>query len=376
MTATHRPPSPAEAAREPASAAAMDAYFVPKVMEGNPYQPLLARALEKTGVRVEAKGILTTKFMKRIETRAARRPQVLHLHWVGQYMIRPSLAGSMAATARFLARVWRLRRSGARVVWTVHNLVQHESKRPTWERWALTAHLRIVDKAIVHSEGAARETARCLRYPKERLAIIPHGHFVDWYPNTISREEARQRLGVAPGSKTLLFFGRLRAFKGVPELLDAFGRTEDPNAVLLIAGEQWDLELVQLVHARAAADPRVRAQIGFVPEEDVQLYMNAADAVALPFRAGVTSGSAVLAMSFGKALIVAQAPSLVGVPPEGGAIFFDGRQPDGLQRALDTAFSADLDAMGARNLEHVQQWSWDRIARMTRRVYEDNDDHD
>jgi beta-1,4-mannosyltransferase len=371
MTSTHTPSSPAEASLESASAAELDAYFVPKVMEGNPYQALLKRGLESIGVRVDVKQELTGKLIDRIAKRSERRPQVLHLHWTGQFMIRPSLGGSIVATARFLSRVWRARRSGARVVWTIHNLVQHESERRTWERWALTAQMRLVHKGIVHSEAAARETARCLRFPAERLAIVPHGDLGASYPNTISREEARQRLGVAAESKVVLFFGRLRRFKGVPELVDAFSRIEERDAVLLVAGEEWEPETVEYLQARAATDPRIRLYIAFLPPEDVQIYMNAADVVALPFLDGITSGSATLAMSFGKALVAADAPSLVGVPPEGGAIFYKGRDPDGLQRALESALRADLVAMGARNREEAQRWDWGTVARMTRAVYED-----
>lgn len=371
MTAT-QPATPVDAApREATNAppAAIDAYLIPNVGKGNRYQPLLAEGLEAAGIRVQLKQDLTPKLMKRIVERGARRPQIVHLHWQ-TYLTRPSLPGSIRASTSFLTRLVRLRRNGARLVWTVHHLIPDEHSHQAWERLTLTAQGRIVHQAIVHSRGAAEETVRFLRVPEEKLSIIPHGHYADAYPNTISREDARAQLGIAADKSVLLFFGRIRELKGVPELLDGFAQVSNTDAVLLIAGDPWTDPLRRLVEQRAAANPRIRIALGFIPEEDVQVYMNAADCVVLPFRSGITSGSLALSMSFGKAIVAANTPSLASVPPEGGAIFFDQKRPGALPAALEQAAGTDLRAMGERNQEHIMQWGWDRVGRLTRRVYE------
>jgi glycosyltransferase involved in cell wall biosynthesis len=347
----------------------MDAYHIPSVGEHNPYQTLLARGLQAAGIRVEMKKQVNAKLANRIVRRAATRPQVVHVHWPSM-LSRPTLAGSIIASTSSLTRLARVRRSGVRIIWTVHQLVGHENAHPAWERLALMALVRVAHQPIVHSRGAAGEAAQVLRYPEARFSIIPHGHYADWYANDISREEARARFDIAPDKTVFLFFGRIREFKGVPELLDAFAQLSRPDVALLIAGDPWTDDLQRLINERAAADRRIRATFGFIPDDDVQLYMNASDAIVLPFRAGVTSGSLALAMSFGKAAVAANAPSLAGVPPQDGAIFFDQARPGALVEALERAAGTDLHAMGERNREHIMRWDWDRVGRLTRRVYE------
>ena len=66
----------------------------------------------------------------------------------------------------------------------------------------------------------------------------------------------------------------------------------------------------------------------------MQMYLRAADAVVLPYKDVLTSGSAILAMTFGQPVI---APA-IGCLPESlgaeGTILYDPSTPDGLERAL------------------------------------------
>ena len=72
--------------------------------------------------------------------------------------------------------------------------------------------------------------------------------------------------------------------------------------------------------------------LGAVPDDRMQVYLRAADAVVLPYRDVLTSGSAILAMTFGQPVI---APA-IGCLPESlgseGTILYDADAPDGLER--------------------------------------------
>ena len=95
----------------------------------------------------------------------------------------------------------------------------------------------------------------------------------------------------------------MRPYKGVTELLSAFAALPDADARLVIAGKALDDAYAARVTALAAADDRVRLDLGFVPDDELQVYLRAADVVATPFLEIFTSGSVLLAMSFGKAVI-------------------------------------------------------------------------
>jgi glycosyltransferase involved in cell wall biosynthesis len=61
---------------------------------------------------------------------------------------------------------------------------------------------------------------------------------------------------------------------------------------------------------RARANPRVASNFNQIPDEDIQLYMNAADVVVLPYRNVLNSGVLQLAYSFAKPVVAAAVGSL------------------------------------------------------------------
>ena len=111
--------------------------------------------------------------------------------------------------------------------------------------------------------------------------------------------------------------------------------------------------------------PRIDLRLSFVPDDELPVLLAAADAVVLPFRDILTSGSAILAMSYGRAVI---APSLGCLPetldPE-AAILYDPLGPDALGRALEQALDADLEAMGAHARLLADHLAWRPIAAAT-----------
>jgi glycosyltransferase involved in cell wall biosynthesis len=97
----------------------------------------------------------------------------------------------------------------------------------------------LCDAVICHCEAAAGSVAEAYELDPElrrRLHVIPHGNYIDVYPNTLSRAEARSRLGLPEGARVLLFIGAVRAYKGIEELLAAFRTLDEPNARLVVAG--------------------------------------------------------------------------------------------------------------------------------------------
>src|SRR4029450_158253 len=113
-------------------------------------------------------------------------------------------ARSVAAfvAALLVARVLRYR-----IVWTVHNALPHEPHRvhPVL-RWLLVRPARLV----VHGEAARAAIPGGRRAP----AIVPHGHYIGFYPDDVSPWEARQALGLGAEERVFACFGQLRAHQG------------------------------------------------------------------------------------------------------------------------------------------------------------------
>ncbi|MDJ0689878.1 MAG: glycosyltransferase [Xenococcaceae cyanobacterium MO_188.B32] len=231
---------------------------------------------------------------------------VIHLQWV-ETLCRPRFNKkySWYFLLRNLRRLIFLKSQGYQLVWTVHNTLAHECSSPKIEkslRWFLRY---LCSDIIVMSEYSRREFARMYRRTK-RVHIIPHGNYIGFYPNQVSRVDARHKLGIAPQQKVLLYFGMVRHYKGINHLIAAFNQLKDSNVVLLIAGIPYDPDLCAEIEQAAQRDSRIRLRLEFIPDEDIQIYMNACDWVVLPYQKILNSGSVLLALSFARPVIVPQ----------------------------------------------------------------------
>src|SRR5436190_1293709 len=107
--------------------------FLPDGTPWNPYQARLANALERRGLDVR----LGSRFRVLPLLRGAplwNRPHVLHLHWTHQFMVGRSPLRTLIKTLLFAFELATLRATGVTIIWTVHNLVGHESPHPRLER--------------------------------------------------------------------------------------------------------------------------------------------------------------------------------------------------------------------------------------------------
>jgi beta-1,4-mannosyltransferase len=347
--------------------------FLPNYAAANPYQRELAKALLERGVRVTMAGA-PRRNPAPIVWGWLRRgcPRVVHLHWTHQYLGGADTTPGPLIRARFIGQLRLLRMLGVRLVWTVHNLGSHEGANDPAE---MAVHRRLVelsDAVICHCE-AAKEAA-AVEYAlspelRQRLHVVPHGSYVGVYPNTISRTEARNRLKLPLDARVLLFIGTVRPYKGLEDLLAAFRNVGHPGLRLIVAGRPRRPEAAAPIVAAASADPRVSLRLDYVPDDRLQVLLNASDAVVLPFRDILTSGSMILAMSFGRAVVAPSRGCLPSTLPPGGGILYDPDEPRGLEQALRAALDSDLVTMGARNLERARELDWGPIAAATEALY-------
>jgi glycosyltransferase involved in cell wall biosynthesis len=371
----------ADAPADPA-AEQLEVLVLPDYTDVNPYQRRLADGLAERGVSVTTaeKG----RWLPVLEVvRAEGRPDVLHVHFFHQMMIAskftPPLRGvlSVLLSARLVVELLVLRAAGVTVVWTAHDLLNHERHAVRTERLFKHVIVRaLCDGVVVHCERATDTLVDTFALPervREKVTVIPHGHFVDDYPNEVSRTAARAHLEVGQEETVYLFFGWIRRYKNVPLLIETFAELDAEAATLLVAGNPRTEALERAVREAARGVDGVRTRLEFVPDEEVQYYMNAADAVVLPFRTGrqtlLTSGSALLAMSFGRALIAPRLGCIGDVLDEDGGFCYAESDRAALRTAMREALEADLASMGEHNYRTVRQFEWGPIVDRTLAVY-------
>lgn len=293
---------------------------------------------------------------------------IVHIHWPDFGLASDGPLSRRLSFLAFHAAIVTLRVLRFRVVWTAHNVLPHE--RRTSDDAAAARELGGAAHAIIVHAGTTLPQLAEVAIPTDRAVIIPHGHYRGVYPVTQTRAEARADLALKESHVAVLFFGLIRPYKGVPELVRIFVECARHEACLIIAGACHDPEADRAI--KEAADRRVVHRDGYVEDGEVAAYFLAADLVCLPFRRVTTSGSLMLAMTFGRPVIAPRVGAIAGLPEDVG-FFYDADDPLGLRKALTDALArpGDRRARGSAAAAYAGRFSWDELARMTYRVYRD-----
>lgn len=340
----------------------------------NPYQHLLADALRAHDVEVRlAPGPRRITLLPVTSAwLGAGRPPVIHIHWTHRYLGRGEGWRARLADARFLAELRALRALRVRIVWTVHNLGGHDGRRSSRDVAMHRALVRAARAVICHCQAARAaviETYALAPTDTARLHVIAHGSYVGAYPDDIDRASARARLDLPDDARVLLFVGQLRRYKGVEDLIACVRRMDQPDLRLVIVGRPVDAAIEAALRAAADGAPGVSLDLRSIPDDEIQVYLRACDAVVLPFRDVLTSGSAILAMSFGRAVIAPRLGCLPETLTDDAAILYDPSAPEALREALSTALGADLVGLGEAAARRASALGWDAIAAETAALY-------
>ncbi len=339
----------------------------------NPYGRMMITSLERLGVdvrRIPYRHLLCLDALK-------EKPDVIHFQFIDPYIL-PAYRSRETCRALFkgplfLVQVLILRLCGCRIVWTIHNLGNHDKRRPNVEWFYSLLFCRLAHALITHGKSAQEAVVRRYRLTRQshRLHVVHHPNYIDAYPNTISQKEARTRLGIEPSRLLFLFFGQIRPYKGLMELIDAFRDLQPIDADLWVAGEATEQGLADELTRADANIHSLHCTLKRIPDLDVQIYMNACDVVVLPYRRILTSGAALLAMSFGRVCVAPRLGCLTELLDQHGAFLYDPADPAGLRNALSNAAEAraELSGMGQYNRRRAAEYSWPRAADTYLEIY-------
>ncbi len=344
--------------------------FVLPRENNNPYQSILYKEMEALGVQVTYGCSLTAshtlnQLLLPIETLVRRMTgtRLVHIHWTYGFEVYGSHHWPFlrrVSEAWFYLWLWAVRVSGMRLVWTAHNTL------PIGPRFSddVAARQRLVtasDLVISHSQATLAELAQLGIVPRKSV-VIPHG------PYEVTRERGDLRPPATSLPRKFLFFGMVEEYKGIDTLLTAFAELPSGLAAeLMVVGECRDSSLKASLTALARRSVLpITLKFERVAESEVSKLLEDADAMVLPYRQSTTSGSALLALTHGRPLIVPDLPGLAELPDE-AVIRYD-RTVDGLINALTDLIYADsgvLAKMSTAGYAYCESISWESIARKT-----------
>lgn len=242
-----------------------------------------------------------------------------------------------------------------------HNVIPHESF-PMAGRLA-KMFLSGMSLLVTHSESDTRE-AEALE-PDSRLLRLYHPVYDQYVDPGVTREKAREKLGYSEYVRLVLFFGLVRSYKGVQDLVRAMKLLPD-DVLLLIVGESYSerSEIVNAISSLGLSD-RIRWIDRFVPDREVPLYFSSADVVVLPYRHATQSGVAQIALSFGSILVLTDTGGLSELVDPGSTGFLARPWcPADLAESIRSALELRKDPeTSGRILRKADSFSWENYAR-------------
>ena len=328
---------------------------------GNPYNRLLYDAVAAQGVEVD-EFTLQRALMGNYD--------LWHVHWPDDFLSYRSPLTAAAYVMAELVLMALARRRGTRVVWTIHDLGPHESYHPWLEGIFWRFFPRMVDGFVTLSEVGRSAALR--RYPSLREvpgAVVPHGHYRPAYPDPMPRTAARERLGLNEDAPVAVYVGRIRPYKSVEPLVYAFRSVPNDDARLLVAGNPSGDAIERQIRRAARGDDRIDLDLRFIPDEHIPVVLGAADLVVLPYEDILHSGSALLALSFNRPVLVPNRGAMSELQADVGTDWvhtYDGRlTPDDVADALGWA-RAD----GRPDAAPLDDLEWEALAEQTVTLYD------
>lgn len=317
----------------------------------NPYQRVVNEGLRKNGITI-ARTPPAFSMLRHFP-----RCDWVHLNWPETQFADSRPGRRVARLDRFARTVRRVKRRGTKILWTVHNEFPHEGGDEEFYRRANATLCDIADLIHVHFPEAADLLERQYGAAPEAIHVMQHPLYGDVYGDLVPAREARKQFGIGPEAKVILVFGYLRQYKGIEAAVEGFLKTKDDTLRLLVAGKPEDENTRNALQAAAGEDVRIVLRLGHVAPSEVMPLFAAADAFLFPSRRFFTSGSLMLALTYGVPVIAAPVNHALTFA---GRSFFNPWEPgtaDRLAQLMDS-LGVWLDGVGSDVWERVRtEWT-------------------
>ena len=171
-----------------------------------------------------------------------------------------------------------------------------------------------IHRFITMSEKVNLDLKKFTHKPSQNIVHPMYDNFGE----KVSKEEARQHLGLPIHEKIILFFGFIRKYKGLDILLEAMHNSsiQKANIKLLIAGEYYDSkELYQSMIDKYNLANSLYLRTQFIDNSEVKYYLGSSDFVIQPYKQATQSGVTPLAYHFEKPMLVTNVGGLSALVP-------------------------------------------------------------
>jgi len=282
----------------------------------------------------------------------ALKPQVVIIRfWI------PFMGPALGALAK------RIRKNGILVIGLVDNAIPHESRG--FDKVLSTLFFKNCSAFFTLSTSVADDLKRLA--PGKDIQTSPHPVY-DIFGNSVTKSEARQKLGLEPDQKYILFFGFVRAYKGLDLLIEAMGNEGLKNfkVKLIVAGEFYEDEqkYTDLI-AKHGLHESVIIRSDYIPQEEVKYYFCACNIVAQTYRTATQSGVTQIAYHFERPMLVTDVGGLAEIVPNEKVGYVVQPNANAIAEALQRFFSDKSyeDTYSQNAVLEKERFSWSHFTR-------------
>ncbi len=347
--------------------------------EPNPYQELLYRRIREKGIPCK---YFTSSFVEkhgfiygipsmpfRLLFKRLTGSNIFHLHWAYHFLIPiPGKIGRYLSSLYAIYFLFFVKLFGFKLVWTVHNIMPHENQFHN-DKLIYNLFYALADAKIVHTEETIKRLAD-KGFDSKNTYVIEIGNYLGLYQNTISKEEARKKLEIDAKDYVFLFIGMVKKYKGIQDLLKTYsyllGKKHLKDTKLIIAGKPFDTETTEFISNFAKEEPSILPTLKYIPDNELQVYLNACNSVVLPFKDITTTSSALLAFGFKRAVVAPLIGAITTFPQDTG-YYYD--KSEGLIKGLQDAYKNGTSNKGENAFEYVKTLKWENSAEKTINLY-------
>ena len=286
---------------------------------------------------------------------ARQRPElVVFRYWL------PFMGPALGTIARIIRK-----NKYSRILAITDNVVPHETRpgdMPFTRYFLKACHGFITMSRSVQQDLEQFE-------PRKPSLYLPHPLY-DNFGAAESKAEACQALGLDPKYNYILFFGFIRAYKGLDILLKAMADDRVKALAglkLIVAGEFYEdaAPYQQLIQELNLQD-RLVLRTDFIPNSEVRHYFCAADLVVQPYKHATQSGVTQVAYHFDKPMVVTNVGGLSELVPDGEVGYVVMPEPEAIASAILQFYTLEDTTGFTQNISrYKKRFSWQRFVEAT-----------
>ena len=252
---------------------------------------------------------------------------------------------------------------------TVHDVELHPGRQqrrlgPTRKAGLSLLRRYLYRRVILHGEKLKEKFIHQYHRSPHDVFVVPHGNFNIYLPDGSDR--------TAEDANTILFFGRMDHYKGLPYLIEAAPiiQKKVKNLKIIVAGHGDDLDKYQHM---LTANAQFEIHNRFIANEEIPAFFKRSALIVIPYIEASQSGIVAMAFAFGKPVVATDVGSIGEVVKNGrNGLLVPPKNSESLAEAVILLLRNEemRKKMGREALATAnKQLSWAKIAGLTSVAY-------